>query len=248
MGLVTGPHTRNPERPQEPGVGPRLPVPRMGCWEKKSARPRTTLTEAEGAPPGAPKIAQHQFARLCAVGLVTGPHTRNPPCPPKTGSRPWLPAARTGSWGGRSAQNRTAHMQTRGAPSGRPLWRPHSAQRQLAKACAGRLMTGPHTRDPRALGRIGQQAPATCPKDGWLGEGECPTPDTAHGGMKHAPCAPLCGSHSAQRYLARACTVGLLKSPHARIPRAQGKHAAGPGGLPQGRAVRGGRVRIPGHP
>ena len=54
--------------------------------------------------------------------------------------------------------------------------------------------------------------------------------------------APSCCSLSAQRRLARMCSVGFLTGLHARIPCAQAKRAAGLSRLPQGQAVGGGRV------
>ena len=41
---------------------------------------------------------------------------------------------------------------------------------------------------------------------------------------------------------------GLVTGPQAQIPRAHSRQVAGPGCLPQGRAVGGGRVPSPGHP
>ena len=49
------------------------------------------------------------------------------------------------------------------------------------------------------------------------------------------------------RELARACAVGLVTGPRDHSLCAHGKRAAGPGRLPQERAVWGARVPNPGH-
>ena len=49
------------------------------------------------------------------------------------------------------------------------------------RACAVEEVTGPHARSPASTGNR-QRAPAACTNDRRLGEGECPTPDTPHGG------------------------------------------------------------------
>ena len=79
------------------------------------------------------------------------------------------------------------------------------------------------------------------------GGGECATPDTPHESTSPPPLAPSCGPRRAQPKLAAACAVGLVTGPKARIPRAQGKGAAGSGRTPQGRAV-GEGVCNAGHP
>ena len=89
VGLVTGPHARTPPHPQPVGSGPRQPAQRAGTRGWESARPRTSHTQAGGAPPWAPSCrphsAQSQLARARSVGLVMGPHAHTPPAATASG-------------------------------------------------------------------------------------------------------------------------------------------------------------------
>ena len=58
-------------------------------------------------------------SRECAVGLVTGPHTRTPPHPQPVGSGPGQPAQRAGSRGWESTRPWAPHTKAGGAPPGR---------------------------------------------------------------------------------------------------------------------------------
>ena len=77
-GVGDGSPRPHPRTHSQPGRTPERTSGRG--WE--SARPRTPHTQARGAPLRAPLCRPHsvqsQLARARAVGLVTGPHTRNP--------------------------------------------------------------------------------------------------------------------------------------------------------------------------
>ena len=77
-------------------------------------------TARQEAPPPGTLMPPPQHAEARAVGLVTGPHARNPPHPQPVGSGPRQPAKRAGSRGWKSARPRTSHTQARGAPPGQP--------------------------------------------------------------------------------------------------------------------------------
>ena len=115
LGLVTGPHARTPPHPQPVGSGPRQPAQRAGSRGWESAQPRTPHSQARGAPPGT-LMPPPQHARVRAVGLVTGPHARDPLNPQPVGSGPRQPTQRVGCRGWESARPRTPHTQARGAP------------------------------------------------------------------------------------------------------------------------------------
>ena len=120
VGLVTGPHGRNPPHPQPVGSGPRQPAQRAGSRGWESARPRTPDTQARGAPPGHPHAAPTACkSARCGVGDGSRrPHP--PPHPQPAGSGPRQPAQRAGSWGWESARPRMPHTQAGGAFPGRP--------------------------------------------------------------------------------------------------------------------------------
>ena len=68
-GVGDGSAHPQPPRPRKKGSG-RPPALRTSSWRRETARPRTSLTEARGAPPPAhlcrPHSAQSQLARACA--------------------------------------------------------------------------------------------------------------------------------------------------------------------------------------
>ena len=80
---------------------------------------------------------------------------------------------------------------------------------------------------PRSM-KTGSGRSPSCPKDGRLGEGECPTPDTPHQSTRRPPTAPSCPVHSTHSQLARACAVKLVTGPHPRTASAHRKPAAAP--------------------
>ena len=65
-----------------------------------------------------------------------------------------------------------------------------------------------------------------------MGVGECRNPDTPHQGRRRLSRAPSCRPDSAHSRLTRVCAVGLVTGPHARIPGAHRKRAAGPDSPP----------------
>ena len=76
-----------------------------------------------------------------------GPHARTPhPQPVGSGPEPHAPRTGGGVW--ESAPPRTPHTQVRGAALQAASGRPHSAQRQLARARAAGLVTGPRAQPP----------------------------------------------------------------------------------------------------
>ena len=152
VGLMTGSYARNPRTHCHRVVGPgRTPKRTSGRgWE--SARPRTPHTKPRGAPPRAPSCrlhsAQSQLARARAVGLKTGSYARTPRTNSQWVVGPGRTPERTRGRGWESACPRTPHTQARATPPPSPLCRPHSAQSQVARARAVRLVTGPHIRTP----------------------------------------------------------------------------------------------------
>ena len=93
-------------------------------------------------PPQRAKPA-HKSAR-CGVG--DGSSRLHPPHPRPVASRPRPHAPKDGRSG--LGERRIPDAQARGAPPRAPSCRPHSAQSQLARACAVGLVTGPHARTP----------------------------------------------------------------------------------------------------
>ena len=131
-------------------------------------------------------------------------------------------------------------------PPGAPWCRPHSAQSQLARACALRLVVGPQAHIPRT------QSPRVADPVSWedarSGEKERPTPDSPHPSKRCPPRAPLCHPHSAQSQFARARAMGLVMAPRAHTPHTHSQWVAGLGRTPQGRAVGRGRAPNTGRP
>ena len=218
--------------------------------ERGGLIPDTPQRGTRRPPPGTfvPPPQRAKQARSSArSGISDGSPLPHPPRPRQTGSRPRPPAPETGSRGRKSARPRTPLMEARGTPRRAPLCRPQAAPSQLAKACAVWLLTGPLAHTPRPdgeraaeLGRLLQGRA--------VGEGECPTLDTPHGGKRRPHRASSCNPHGAQRQLARACAVGSVTGFQARSPDVKGKQAAGPGRTPQRGAVVEGRVPGPAHP
>ena len=129
VGLVTGPHARNPPNPQPVGSGPR---PHARTDERSVVGERPTpdaphpgRRRPPRAPSCRPKSAQSQLAKARAVGLVTGPHARTPRNHSQWVVGPGRTPERTRGRGWESARPRTPHTQARGAPPGRP----HAAPR-----------------------------------------------------------------------------------------------------------------------
>ena len=183
-----------------------------------------------------PPPQQAQRARKsvhCGVG--EGSPRPHPSRPQKTGDGPQPPAPKTAGWGRKSAQQRTPLSEAPAPPPPRAPWHhPHSVHCQLARTCSGQTGSGPWPPTPRT--------------GGWGRVSARPRTLLREAGGAPLSRVPVCGPHSPQSQLARACTLALVTSSHAHTPRTHGKHAAGPGSLPQGQAVAGGRVRNPRHP
>ena len=124
VGLVTGANARTTRTHSQWVVGPgRTPEWTRGRgWE--SAQPRTSHTQARGAPPRAPSCrphsAQTQLARARALGLVPGPQARSPRTHSQWVVGPGRTPERTSGRGWVRGRPRTPHTQARGAPPGHP--------------------------------------------------------------------------------------------------------------------------------
>ena len=182
------------------------------------------------------------------MGLVTGPHA-HPPC---THSQwvvgPGRTLERTSGRGWESARPRTPHTQARGAPTQAPSCRPHSAPRQLARARAVGLVTGPDVRTPRTQSQwvVGpDRTPEKTRGRGWESARRRMPQNQARSAP---PLEPSCRPHSAQSQLARARDVGLVTRPHARTPRTHSQWVVRPGRTPErtrGRGWESARPRTP---
>ena len=228
--LVTGPHAHTPRTHSQWVVGSgRTPERTSGRgWE--SARPRTPHTEAEGAPPGTlmPPAQRAKPARKSArCGVGDGSPRPHPPHTEPVGSGP-RPHARKDEWSGVGERPTpdTPHPGKRRPPRA-PSCRPHSAQRQLARARAVGLVTGPHARTPRTH-REWVVSPGPTPERtrgrGW----ESARPPTPHTQARGAPPGHPRAAPTARRQLARARAVGLVTGPHARTPRTHSAVGSGP--------------------
>ena len=145
--------------------------------------------------------------------------------------------------GGECPTPYTPECGTRRAP-GAPSCRPHSAQHQLARACAVGLVTASTPAAP-APGKNGQQALGTCSNDGKMGKGYCTTPDTTHRRTRRPPLGALLPptKRTTPAHKSVHCRVG--DGPHARNPGAKRNRAASPGRSPQDRQMGEGECPTP---
>ena len=114
----------HPPHPQPVGSGPR-PHARKDEWSGVRERPTPDAPHPDKRrPPRAPSChphsAQRQLARARAVGLVTGPHARNPRTHSDWVLGPSWKPERTSGRGSESAPPLTPHTKARGAPPGHP--------------------------------------------------------------------------------------------------------------------------------
>ena len=117
--------------------------------------------------------------------------------------------------------SRTPLTGAQSAPPRGGLCSPHSAQSQLARACAVGLVTFPPPAAPLPT-KKGKRTAAARPRDKRLGEGDCPTPDTSQKARRPSPKATSSHPDGAQCEPAGARAVGLVTGPHARTPCAPG--------------------------
>ena len=265
--LVPPPQHAKPARKSAPcGVGdgsprPHPPHPRpvgSGPWPHAPKDEWSGLRECptpdaphpdKRRPPWAPSCRPHsapsQHARARTVGLVTGPHARNPRTNSQWVVGPARTPERTSGRGWESAQFRTPRHEE---PPPSTLMPPQHHANLARKSAHSGVSDGsprPHPPHPQPVGS-GPRPHAR--KDEWLGVGERPTPDAPHPGKRRPPRAPSCCPQNAQSQLARARAVGLVTGPHAWTPRTHSQWVGGPGRRPKGRAVGGGRAPNPGHP
>ena len=237
MGLVTGPHARTPCTHSQWVVGPGRTPERTSCRGWKTARPRRPHTQARGAPPRVPTCrphsAQNQLARACAVGLVTGPHTRTPPHPQPVGSGP-RPHARADERSG------VGECPTPDPPPPRQdatplgtLMLPAQRAKPARKSARCGVGDGSPRRQSLHPQPVGSGPWPHAGREEWSGIGERPTRDAPHPGKRRPPRAPTCCPHSAQSLLARARAVGLVTGPHTRTPSTLSQWVVGPGRKPE---------------
>ena len=120
--------------------------------------PGHPLRRQEAPPPGTlvpPPRGAKPACKSARCGVGDGSPRPHSPRPRKRGSGPRQPAPRTGSLGeGECPTPDTPPPQAQGAPPEAPSCRPHSAQSQLARACAVGLVTGPEAHTPHIHGKL----------------------------------------------------------------------------------------------
>ena len=154
-------------------------------------------TPRQGAPPPGTLIQPPQRAKAARksarCGIGDGSPHPHPPHPQPVGSGP-RPHARKDEWSGVGERpTQDAPHPGKGRPPRAPSYRPHSAQRQLARAGAVGLVTGPHARTPRTHSQwvVGPgRTPERTSGRGW-GSARPKTPHT------QARCAPPGHPHTA---------------------------------------------------
>ena len=130
------------------------------------------------------------------------------------------------------------------APRTREARTTHDPPRH-GRRCQGQ--PGPHASTPHPRPVKSRPRPHARVKER-SGVRERPSPDAPHPGKRRPPRAPSWRPRSAQSHLARACAVGLVTGPQARIPRTHSQWIMGPGRTPERRSGRGwerARPRIP---
>ena len=234
---------RHPPHPQPVGSGPR-PHALKDEWSGVGERPTPDAPHpGKRRPPRAPLCrphsAQSQHTRARAMGLVTGPHARNPRTHSQWVVGPGRTPKRTRGRGWGSARPRTPRTQERVAPPPGTLMPPQQRAKPAGKsACCGvgDRSPGPHPPHPQP---VGSGPLPRARKDEWSGVGERPTPDAPHPGKGRAPRAPSCRPHRAQSQHTRARAMGLVTGPRARNPRTHSQWVVGPGRTPQRTGGRG---------
>ena len=208
VGLVTGPHARTPRTHRQWVVGPGRTPEKMSGRGRESAGPRTPHSQARGAPPRHSHAAPtaRKSAR-CGVG--DGPPRPHPPHPKQVGNVP-RPHARTDERSGVGEHpSPDAPHQGKRRPPRAPSCRPHSAQRQLARAHAVGLVTGPRARTPRTHSQwvVGPgRTPERTRGQGWESARPRTAPTQAGGApLGHPHGAPTARKASSQEHALWGC-------------------------------------------
>ena len=241
-GVADGSPRPQPPHPQPVGIGPRPhgQMTRSRAWE--SAPTRTPHTQARDASPplGArvplrcPAKAAHKSARC---GFGDGSPRQRTPHPRPVGSGPRLHAPRTGGRAWESAEPRTPHTRTRGAPPPRaPLCCPKSASSRLARERPVGSVTGPHAHSPRTHSQW-VPGPGRKPEEWAVGRGSTFNPgrSTPSQEAPPPPGRPRAAPQRAKRARKSAGCGGGDGSPHPHPP-----HPQPVGSRPQPHAPRAG--------
>ena len=192
MGPVLGPHARIDRTRDTRVAEPWLPAPEDG-------RPGEGQRLTPGAPhnggrhppgdalPPPPQRAMpaRRGARCGAGAGSTRPHR---PHPGHTGRGTLAARSRGRAVGGGTAPDTRRPSQRRKAPPpGTPFRRPHSEQRQPARAHAVGPVLRPHASIDRTRDTRVTEPWLPAPEDGRPGEGQRLTPGAPHNGGKHPP-------------------------------------------------------------
>ena len=221
VGLVTGPHAHSPRTYSQWVAGPGRTPQGRAVGRGRVPSPGRSTPRQEALPPGAllpppQRVKPARKSTRCGVG--DGSQRPHRPHPQPVGSGRQSHAPRTGVRAWESALPRTPHTKAREAPSWAPSCRSHSAQSELARACAVALVTGPHAHNPRTQNEW-VAGPGCTPQGRAVGHGTAPYPGRPTPRQEPAPPrAPSCRPHSAGSQLPRArCGLGD-GSPHPHPP------------------------------
>ena len=161
-------------------------------------------------PPRAPSCRPNSAQSQRAVGFVTGSHARTPLHPQPVGSRPWQPAQKAGSWGGRAPDPGRPTPRQEAPPPGSLM--PPPMRAKPARCGVGDGSPRPHPPHTHSQLVVGPGSP---PRGRAVGGGRAPNP----GRPRPRQEAPPPGTLVLPPQLARAHAVGLVTGPHARTPR-----------------------------
>ena len=192
MGPVLGPHARIDRTRDTRVAEPWLPAPedgRPGEGQRLTpGAPHNGGRHPPGdalSPPPQRATPAHRGARCGAGAGSTRPHR---PHPGHTG-RGTLAARSRGRAVGRGTapDTRRPSQRRKAPPPGTPFHRPHSEQRQPARAQAVGPVLGPHARIDRTRDTRVTEPWLPAAEDGRPGEGQRLTPGAPHNGGKHPP-------------------------------------------------------------
>ena len=158
VGVGDGSPRPQPPHPQSQGSGPR-PHARKDEWSGVGERPTSDAPhQGKRRPPGAPSCRRHsaqsQLARARAVGLVTGPHARNPRTHRQWVVGPGRTPERTSGRGREGAQPQTPQPRQEAPPSCTVMPPPERAKpaRKSARCGVGDGSPCPHPPHPQPVG------------------------------------------------------------------------------------------------